>query len=112
MRLKILPSSLREKKRYIKFKVFSEEPISYSDLEQAIWNTCLDFFGEFGTSQLSLHLIKNLWDDVEQTGVLRCNHLSVPEVILALGLIQRLGDIRIRIKILKVSGTLRKLKQI
>ncbi len=105
MKLRILPS-LRERRRYIKFKVFSEEKISYSDLEQAIRNTCLEFFGEFGISNFSLNLIRNLWNEKEQIGVLKCNHLSVPHIILSLSLIQRLGDARIRIKVLKVSGTI------
>ena len=106
MRLKILPS-LKEKKIYIKFKIFSEEKIFYSDLEQAIWNNCLDFFGEFLTSKFSLHLMKNLWDEEEQIGVLRTNNLSVPHLITCLGLIQRLGDVRVKIKVLKVSGTIK-----
>ena len=108
MKLKILPS-LRERKRYIKFKVFSEEKIVYTDLEQAIWNTCLDFFGEFETSNFSLWLIKNLWNEKEQVGVIKCSHLAVPKVITCLGLIRRLGDSRVIIKILKISGTLKSL---
>ena len=109
MKLKILPS-LRERKRYIKFKVFSEEKIVYSDLEQAILNTCLDFYGEFETSKISLWLIKNLWNEKEQVGIIKCNHLAVPKVIVCLGLIRRLGDIRVFIKVLKISGTLKGLK--
>jgi ribonuclease P/MRP protein subunit POP5 len=109
-KLKILLPSLREKERYVKFKVVSEEPIQYADLEAAIWNIFLDFFGELGVSELSLWLIKNLWNGENQTAVIKCNNMSVQKVIAGLGLISRLGDSRIMIKILKVSGTIKGLK--
>jgi|YelNatPaOPRAMG01_1025707.scaffolds.fasta_scaffold08709_6 ribonuclease P/MRP protein subunit POP5 len=109
-RPKILLPSLREKERYVKFKVISEEPIQYSDLESAIWNSFLDFYGELGVSELSLWIIKNLWDEKEQVGVIKCNNKSVEKVLAGLGLISRLGDSRIIFKILKVSGTIKGLK--
>jgi RNase P/RNase MRP subunit POP5 len=109
-KLKILLSTLREKERYIKFQITSDEPIVYVDLEVAIWNTFLDFFGEYGVSKLSLWLMKNLYSEHDQIGVIRCNNNSVPQVIGGLGLISRLGDIRVIFKILKVSGTIRGLK--
>jgi len=107
---KILLPTLREKDRYVKFQVISEEPISYPDLEQAIWNTFLDFFGEFGVSKTNLWLMKNLYDGEKQIGVIKCNNKSVPQVIAGLGLISRLGDNRVIFKILKVSGTIKGLK--
>lgn len=108
--LKILLPTLREKKRYVSFQVISEFPIQYSDFEAAVWNEMLDFYGESGVSKLSFHLVKNLYSDAGQIGVMRCNNRSVPDVIAALGLISRLGDIRITIKILRVSGTIKGLK--
>jgi len=107
---KILLPTLREKDRYIKIQVISEEPISYPDLEQAIWNTFLDFFGEFGVSKTNLWIIKNLYDEEKQIGVIKCNNKSVQQVLAGLGLISRLGDNRVIFKILKVSGTIKGLK--
>src|SRR3989304_6462706 len=105
--LKILMPTLREKERYVAFQVISEETITYSDLEAAVWNTMLDFFGEYGTSKTSVWLIKNLYDEQKQIGVIRCNNKSVQEILAALGIITRLGDIRVIFKILKVSGTIK-----
>ena len=105
---------LREKKRYIAFQVISEEgeEFTYSDLESAIWNTALDFLGEYGVSKTSLWLLKDCWDRKKQIGILRCNHKSVQEVIASLGLIDRLGDNRVTLKILKISGTIKGVKRI
>lgn len=109
-RLKILLPSLREKNRYIKFKVISEEPIIYSDLESGVYNVLLDFYGEYGISHTNMWLIKNLYNPDEQVGVIRCNNRSVSKIIACLGLISRLGDTRVIFKILKVSGTIKGLK--
>lgn len=108
--LKTLMPTLREKDRYVAFQVISESSIIYSDLEAAIWNSMMDFFGEYGTAKSSMWIVKNLYDNQNQVGVVRCNNMSVQEVITGLGLISRLGDIRVTIKILSVSGTIRGLK--
>jgi ribonuclease P/MRP protein subunit POP5 len=107
VKLKVLPPTQRRKHRYIKFQIISDDNIVYSDLETAIWNTMLDFYGEFGVSSMNLWFIKNLYDNKRQIGILRCEHKTVPKVLAGLGLIERLGDVRITIKILKVSGTIK-----
>lgn len=108
-KLKILSPTLREKERYIAFKVISEEPIVYSDLEAGIWQTLLDFYGELGVSQMSVWLVKNLYDEKSQVGVVRCNNKSVPKAVAGLGLITRLGESRVIFKIVRVSGTIKSL---
>lgn len=107
--LKILPPTLRDKRRYISFKVIPEsgEEFTYADLESAVWDALLDFLGEYGVSKTNAWLMKDCWDSRKKAGIIRCNHKSVQAVIVCLGLIDRLGDNRICFKILKVSGTLK-----
>lgn len=107
--LKILPPTLRERKRYITFKVIPEsgEGFTYTDLEFAIWDALLDFLGEYGVSKTNVWLMKDCWNQRKNMGIIRCNHKSVQAVIACLGLIDRLGDNRICFKILKVSGTIK-----
>ncbi|MEM5802212.1 MAG: Rpp14/Pop5 family protein [Candidatus Aenigmatarchaeota archaeon] len=109
-KLRVLPPTLRERERYIKFQIISEEKIEYTDLEEAIWNIFLDFFGENEVGRFNLKIVKNLWNDNSQIGVMKCNHISLPKVLAGLGLISRLGDNRIIFKILKISGTIKGLK--
>jgi ribonuclease P/MRP protein subunit POP5 len=110
-RLKKSSPTLRERDRYVHFKVISEEPIEYSDLEAAIWNTFLDFYGELGVSRTSAWLVKNLWNPDEQSGVVKCNNVSAPQIISGLGFISRLGESRVIFKIMKVSGTIKGLNK-
>jgi len=82
-RLKLLPS-LRERKRYVCFQVISENPISYSDLEEAIWNHLLDFYGEFGVSLILPWIHKELWNEKQQIGVIECRRNEVQKVLACL----------------------------
>jgi len=111
-KLKILPPTLRERKRYIAFQVIPEidEDFTYSDLEAGIWNIMLDFLGEEGVSKTSMWLLKDTWNPRKGIGIIKCNHKSTETVISSLGLIDRLGDNRICFKILGISGTIRGLK--
>ncbi len=110
VKLKMSSPTMRERDRYVHFSVRSEEPLAYSDLEAAIWNTLLDFYGESGMSKMSVWLVKNLWQQSDQSGVIRCNNRSVPQTIAGLGMISRIGESRICFKIHKVSGTIRGLE--
>jgi RNase P/RNase MRP subunit POP5 len=110
-RLKISSPTFRERERYVSFSVRSQEPVSYSDLEAAIWNTLLEFYGEFGVGNMSIWMVKNTWDPEVQSGVIKCNNLSVPKLIACLGLISRLGESRIVLKVESISGTIRGLEK-
>ena len=110
-KLKMSSPTLRERERYVYFKIVSDEKVLYSDLEAAIWNTLIEFYGEWGVSRMSVWFVKNTWDDAGQSGVIRCNNFSVPQLIAGMGLISRLGDSRIILKVEKVSGTIKGLEK-
>jgi ribonuclease P/MRP protein subunit POP5 len=109
MRLKILLPSLRERKRYILFKIISEEPINYQIFKELLNSTILKFYGELTFGKFGFKILDERWNEKEQIGIIKCNHLYVSNIIVALGLLQRLGEHRINVKILKVSGTIKSL---
>ncbi len=102
-----LPSSLREKKRYIAFEIRSESQVEFGDLINALWSSILDLFGEINTGRISFWLVKDLWDKEKQKGLIKCNHNHVSEVRLALGLVERIGENKVSIRSLGVSGTMK-----
>jgi ribonuclease P/MRP protein subunit POP5 len=109
MRLKALLPSLRERKRYILFKVISEQSINYQLFKELLSSTILKFYGELTFGKFGFRILNERWNEKEQIGIIKCNHLYVPNIIVALGLLQRLGDRRVNVKILKVSGTIKSL---
>ena len=105
-RPKPLPPSLRGRRRYIAYEVISEDKILEEDLTNTIWHSILNFLGEQGTSQTNIWIVKDSYDEKNQTGLIRCSHDSVEHVRASLALIERIGDIRVIIKVLGISGTI------
>jgi ribonuclease P/MRP protein subunit POP5 len=52
-------------------------------------------------------IIKDSYDEEKQIGLIRCSHTSVEEVRSAVSLIQRIGDIKVVVKVLGISGTIK-----
>lgn len=103
----ILPSSMREKKRYIAFEILGEENVEFSNLINALWHSLLNLFGEVETGSINFWLVKDTWSKTKQRGLIKCNHNHVSEVRLALALLERIGDTKVSIRTLGVSGTMK-----
>lgn len=103
---KILPS-LREKKRYIVFRVHSQEKLDYSTMQNAAWNSMLNWVGEKELSKANVRFIKNLWDPDKQTGFVQCSPKYVDSVKVGLGLVHQIGDQRVIFQTIRVSGTIK-----
>jgi len=105
---KILPPTLRMRKRYIAFEIISNKNINYNDMLNAFWDSMLELFGETGAAESHTWIIKNLYDG--KKGVLRCKYDMVEKVRAALTFIKMIGDSPIIIKVLGVTGTIKTCK--
>lgn len=109
MKLKPLPS-MKEKKRYIVFKVLSnrpEYPLEFQAVRDAILNSVLNWLGEETSARAGVWVIKNLWDRKMQQGFIRCSRKEVDLVKTALAMVHQIGDQRVIIQSLKVTGTIK-----
>jgi ribonuclease P/MRP protein subunit POP5 len=104
---RFLPPSLRSHKRYIVFEIISDEAIAYNDLVNTIWNSTLNFLGELETSNVMLWSIQNLYDEKSQRGIIKCRHDFVENMRVILSLIQTVGETKVIIKVLGVTGTIK-----
>lgn len=102
-----LPATLRQKHRYIAYKIISEQEIPFPDIMNAIWHDLLNFLGEFGTSNARVRLVRDSWDEKKRIGLIRCSHTAVEQVRAALALVSRIGDTPVIISVLGVSGTIK-----
>ncbi len=103
---KILPS-LRESKRYIVFKVHSTERLDYASMQNAAWNSLLNWMGEKELSRANVRIIKNLWNPSLQTGFIQCSPKFVDAVKMGLSLVHQIGDQRVIFQTLRVAGTIK-----
>lgn len=106
-RPKPLPSSLRSRRRYIAYQILSEEKFFFQDLTNSIWHSLLNLLGELGTAEADIWIVKDTYDEKKQIGIIRCSHDNVEKVRAALALIERIGDVRIVVKVLGISGSIK-----
>jgi ribonuclease P/MRP protein subunit POP5 len=104
---KPLPPSLRNRRRYIAYQVISESKFIFQDLSNSIWHSLLNLMGELGASQADLWIARDLYDEAKQIGIIRCAHDNVEQVRTALALIERIGDVRVIVKVLGISGSIK-----
>ena len=102
----VLPS-LREKKRYIVYEIKSEKPLSFEEVKQELEKKMIQFLGELGYGKAGVRIM-DLWED--NKGMIRTNTKFVDEVKTALALTERIGNQRVIIKSVGVSGILKKAK--
>jgi len=106
-RPKPLPSSLRGRRRYIAYQVISEEKFIFQDLANSIWHSLLNLLGELGASEADIWIARDIYDEKRQIGIIRCSHDMVEHVRAALALMERIGDIRVVVKVLGISGSIK-----
>ena len=106
MALRRMPS-MRGRKRYVVFRVISEDRVDYNAVRDALWNSMTHWIGEAGLAKAELRLIKNLWNQREQKGFIQVSPKHVDAVKVAMGLIHQIGDQRVIFQSLRVSGTIK-----
>lgn len=112
MKLKILPPSLRNAKRYIAFEAISEVPLSREDVISLVWEASLNFHGECKTSKFDLWVMK-VWsaqlnnDKRIIKGIIQCNRNEVNHVRAAILLITKFKGKQVVFHTTGISGTIK-----
>ena len=109
MKIKLLPS-LKEKKRYIAFKVTSERNIPKNSVIKAIQASCRVFLGELNYGKAGVSVVENLTDN--KKGVVRVNNKFIDHVKTSMILIKKIDGERVTFRNVKSSGVLNKLKEV
>ncbi len=107
MRFRMKPSS-REKKRYIVFEIISEHEFNFEEVKKAVMSNCLRYLGEFGYEKLRLYIIKNLYN--KNKGMLRVTNKMLNDIKASLAKINQINGKKAALKIIGISGILKKAK--
>ena len=101
-KIKPLLPSLKERKRYILYKVCKTKHVD----KEFLYKMMKKFLGEFTMSKAGVTILINK----ENAGIIRLNHDYVDEVKVALALINNYNGHEIKVETIKVSGVINKLK--
>ena len=112
MKLKVLPPTLRKNNRYLTLDIKIVSPIVKDDLVTIIWDACVRFHGECGTSNFNLWVMK--FFEIEKTdeyyhykAIVRCQRDFVGEVRSAIALANSFNGNRISMTTIGLSGTIK-----
>lgn len=99
----MIPSQ-RERKRYMKFKVVSDNPISKEITKDAVMSGIREFLGTYGMAKAGITMVTE--------NILRVAHTETDKVKTALSLISKINGTRAIVHTVYVSGSLEKAKSI
>ncbi len=115
MKLKILPPTLREKKRYVAIKIYSTNPLKKEDIFSVLWNSIVNLYGEIESSKINLWILdsKEIKNDkrFQYDVIVKCQRGYEKELITALNTIYKYKKNRLVVHTIKTSGTIKSLKK-
>lgn len=97
---------VKRKKRYVIVEASTSIPLDV--FKKLVEKSYLELFGEFGLVQANVKTIKK----IDNKFILECSHNSTPRLILSISSITRLEDSMIRLRVVKVAGTIKKVREI
>jgi RNase P/RNase MRP subunit POP5 len=103
-----IPRVLRGKKRYLKFAFLPSKPFSEKSVWSSVSSVFFQLFGEVGLATQKLWLVS--WNEDKCEGIVRCSHDSVENVKAGLLFVQEIEGNKVIPVLLKVSGSIKKLK--
>lgn len=107
-----LPPGIRERKRYVIFKVISEEDKRFS--KEEILRSCLyairSFLGDKGMSDANVYLIN--WNENLGLGILKTTHKTKDDIVAALSLLSTINETKVSVIPLNTTGTIKKAREI
>lgn len=106
MKIKPILPSLREKKRYLAFEIISKDSISLESANKAIYGQCFGYIGELGMSRAGMLMLNDKYKN--NKGILKVNHKNVDNIKSSLMLIRKINNQDVIIRVLGVSGILKK----
>ena len=112
MKLKVLPPTLRKNNRYLTLDIKSVSPLTKDDLVTIIWDNCVRFQGELGTSNFNLWVMKfyeieKREDYIHYKSIVRCQRGFTEEVRSSLALVNKYNSKNISITTIGLSGTIK-----
>ncbi len=107
-KLKAIPSSLREKKRYVAFEVLSKDKMNIDSIKKAIEDSFKEYVGLLGMSKGNLYVLKDKWNAERQRGIVRVNNKMLEHLKASFALIKEIEGKKVAIHAVGVSGILKK----
>ena len=99
--MKILPPTMRQRKRYLAFELISKEKISRDELIRELFSSMGSLLGDAGSSECGMRLLT--FEDSK--GIIQCAHKRTEQTRASIATITTIGGRQVLINIFGTSGT-------
>jgi len=100
---------MHQRRRYLAVRLVTEDsPPSDDAFREALWRRLNELYGELGVSRIGFWLV--VYDPSLRAAIIRCRHDQVRMVRAALATITHIGESRLILHVVGISGTIRKAK--
>jgi len=110
-KLKTLIPTLRQKKRYILFKINGENKFNFKEISEGLIEEIILYIGIIDFGKHGVWLLKDQFNENKQIGVLKVSTKLKDKLIGVLNIINKINNKQICIEIINVSGTLKGLRK-
>ena len=97
------------RRRYIAVEIDSDRMFDGRDVREAVLDSVLGLFGEYGASRSELALIE--YDQEGKQAILRCSHEALDLVKASIVAMTEIRDEKATAHIMLISGTLKSLRR-
>lgn len=106
-KLKPLIPTLRQKKRFLKIKIESKRKFLFKEISEFLIAEIILYLGVIDFGKSGIWILRDKFDEKKQELTIKVSTKMKDKLIGVLSLIQKIGNVDIKIKVLKVSGTLK-----
>ena len=99
--MKILPPTMRQRKRYLAFELISKEKISRDELIRELFASMGSLLGDSGSSECGMRLLT--FEDSK--GIIQCAHTRTEQTRASIATITNIGGRQVLINVFGISGT-------
>ena len=108
--MKPFPPTLRERRRYVVFKIISDKKFTKKEVEKALTSVIFRAIGLFGAVDSSYWLVK-FYED-KQIGIIRVTNKYKDKLFACLAFFNEVEGEKITLKLIKTTGTIKKADEI
>ena len=108
--MKPLIPALKERKRYILFKILCKKA-EKKEIAEEVTKACSKFLGALDMAKSGTRFLPETYNEKTHTGIIRTGHLYVDKVKSALMFLKSIGSEPAAVNTIRVSGVLKNLKR-
>lgn len=107
--MKTIPPTLRDKHRYIRFRIHSGKQFEFGKVVKTVENASTQLLGDKGAAEADYWIIKNKFDHEKQEGVIKVRREHENNLRAALTLKKDINGSKGFFEVDKVSGSIKNL---